>query len=41
MQILDFSRNFLVGQILKEIGNLVHLRQLNLSRNFVEGHIPF
>ncbi|XBI05605.1 hypothetical protein VPH35_133756 [Triticum aestivum] len=37
---IDFSANMLSGEIPKEIGNLSHIKSLNLSNNFLTGPIP-
>ncbi|XBI88195.1 hypothetical protein VPH35_026183 [Triticum aestivum] len=37
---IDFSANMLSGEIPKEIGNLSHIKSLNLSNNLFTGPIP-
>uniref|UniRef100_A0ACD5V8T0 Uncharacterized protein n=1 Tax=Avena sativa TaxID=4498 RepID=A0ACD5V8T0_AVESA len=37
---IDFSANMLSGDIPKEMGNLSHVKSLNLSNNFFTGSIP-
>lgn len=37
---IDFSANMLSGNIPQEIGNLSHIKSLNLSNNFFTGLIP-
>ncbi|CAM0907783.1 unnamed protein product [Alopecurus aequalis] len=37
---IDFSANMLSGDIPQEIGNLSHIKSLNLSNNFLTGSIP-
>jgi Leucine-rich repeat (LRR) protein len=37
---IDFSANMLSGDIPQEIGNLSHIKSLNLSNNFFTGSIP-
>jgi Leucine-rich repeat (LRR) protein len=37
---IDFSANMLSGDIPKEIGNLSHIKSLNLSNNLFTGSIP-
>uniref|UniRef100_A0A0E0KNJ9 non-specific serine/threonine protein kinase n=1 Tax=Oryza punctata TaxID=4537 RepID=A0A0E0KNJ9_ORYPU len=37
---IDFSANMLSGEIPKELGNMSHIKSLNLSYNFFTGQIP-
>lgn len=40
MKTVDFSSNFLQGEIPEEFGSLVELIRLNMSNNNLSGHIP-